>query len=44
LAIFSTDGDFRRFAKCLPIVLHEFKKTGESASLRPRRPSSKQKK
>ena len=44
LAIFSTDGDFRHFAKCLPIVLHEFKTTGESASLRPRRPSSKQKK
>jgi hypothetical protein len=44
LAIFSTDGDFRRFAKCLPIVLHEFKTTGESASLRPRRLNSKQKK
>jgi hypothetical protein len=44
LAIFTTGGDFRHFAKCLPIVLHEFKTTGESALLRPRRPSSKQKK
>ncbi len=25
LAIFTTDGDFRLFAKCLPIVVHEFK-------------------
>ena len=24
-AIFSTDGDFRLFAKCLPIVIYEFK-------------------
>ncbi len=29
LAIFTTDGDFPMFAKCLPIVLHEFKKTAE---------------
>ncbi len=26
LSIYTTDGDFVRFAKCLPIVLHEFKK------------------
>lgn len=37
LAIFTTDGDFRHFAKCLPIVLHEFKKTGDPASRRHRR-------
>ncbi|MEN9469967.1 MAG: hypothetical protein RL630_1700 [Verrucomicrobiota bacterium] len=44
LAIFKTDGDFRHFAKCLPIALCEFKKTGEFPSLRPRRSSSKQRK
>ena len=29
LAIFTTDGDFNHFAKCLPIVLHEFKRTAD---------------
>jgi predicted nucleic acid-binding protein len=28
LAIFTTDGDFRRFAQCLPIVLHGIKILG----------------
>ena len=28
-AIFTTDGDFRLFAKCLPIVLYEFKTQAE---------------
>jgi len=31
LSIFTTDRDFNHFAKCLPIVLHEFKKNGASA-------------
>lgn len=26
LAVFTTDGDFPRFAKCLPIVLHDIRK------------------
>jgi predicted nucleic acid-binding protein len=25
-AVFTTDGDFHQFAKCLPIVIHDFKK------------------
>jgi predicted nucleic acid-binding protein len=29
LAIFTTDGDFPRFARCLPIVLHEIRGTCE---------------
>ncbi len=29
LAIFTTDGDFPRFAGCLPIVLHEIRKSAE---------------
>jgi hypothetical protein len=28
LAIFTTDGDFRHFAQCLPIVLHGIKILG----------------
>jgi len=28
-AIFTTDGDFRLFAKCLPIVIYEFKSHAE---------------
>ncbi len=28
-AIFTTDGDFRLFAKCLPIVIYEFKTQAE---------------
>ena len=31
LAIFTTDGDFRHFSKCLPIVLHESKKMAEQS-------------
>lgn len=34
LAIFTADGDFRHFAKCLPIVLHEFKGNSGQASVR----------
>ena len=30
LSIFTTDKDFGRYAKCLPIVLHDFRKGGES--------------
>jgi predicted nucleic acid-binding protein len=29
LAIFTTDGDFRQFSKCLPIVMYEFKTQAE---------------
>ncbi len=29
LAIFTTDADFSRFARCLPIVLHEIRKAPE---------------
>ena len=32
LAIFTTDGDFNYFAKCLPIVLHKFAKATELSS------------
>jgi len=28
-AVFTTDGDFHQFAKCLPIMIHEFKKQAE---------------
>ena len=41
LAIFTTDGDFRHFAKCLPIVLHEIRKTTETKPPRHRRPAPK---
>jgi predicted nucleic acid-binding protein len=37
LSIFTTDGDFPLFAKSLPIVLHEFKKTAEQTPARYRR-------
>ena len=37
LAIFTADGDFMHFAKCLPIVMHEFKKTTEHTPVRYRR-------
>jgi hypothetical protein len=30
LPVFTTDGDFLHFAKRLPIVLHELRKTAES--------------
>ncbi len=40
LAIFTTDGDFRHFARCLPIVLHEIKtKTGSPSRSSRRSPS-----
>ena len=32
LAVFTTDGDFPRFAKCLPIVPPDMRKTAESAA------------
>lgn len=36
LAVFTTDGDFPRFAKCLPIVLHPIRKATEPPPARPR--------
>jgi predicted nucleic acid-binding protein len=40
LAIFTTDGDFRHFARCLPIVLHEIKTKTCSPSRSSRRSPS----
>lgn len=40
LAVFTTDGDFPLFAKCLPIVLRDIRKTAESASAPYRRSRS----
>lgn len=40
LAIFTTDGDFRQFARCLPIVLHELK-TRQPTPARDRRTAPK---
>jgi len=40
LSIFTTDGDFPRFAKCLPIVLYELRKTAEPTPPRYRRSRS----
>ena len=37
LSIFTTDGDFPRFAKCLPIALYELRKTAEPTPSRDRR-------
>ena len=37
LAVFTADGDFPHFAKCLPVVLHEMRKTAEPAPPRSRR-------
>jgi predicted nucleic acid-binding protein len=37
LSVFTTDGDFSHFAKCLPIVLHEVRRSAEPASARYRR-------
>ncbi|HPO37554.1 MAG TPA: hypothetical protein PLU38_12910, partial [Kiritimatiellia bacterium] len=31
LCIFTCDRDFSHFAKCLPVVLHEFKVTAEQS-------------
>jgi len=41
LAIFTTDGDFRQFARCLPIVLHGIKTNAESTPARYRRSAPK---
>lgn len=41
LAIFTTDGDFRQFARCLPIVLHEIKPGAELTPARYRRSAPK---
>jgi len=40
-SIFTTDGDFAHFAKCLPIVLHEVRKTAEPPPARYRRSAPK---
>ena len=40
LAVFTTDGDFPLFAKCLPIVLHDIRKTAEPTPARYRRSRS----
>jgi len=40
LSVFTTDGDFPRFAKCLPIVLHELRKAAEPTPARYRRSRS----
>jgi predicted nucleic acid-binding protein len=37
LAVFTTDVDFAHFAKCLPVVLHEMRKTAEPTPARYRR-------
>jgi predicted nucleic acid-binding protein len=37
LSVFTTDGDFPHFAKCLPIVLHEVRKSAEPIPARYRR-------
>lgn len=36
-AVFTTDGDFQQFAKCLPIVIHEFNIKSEQIPARYRR-------
>lgn len=36
-AVFTTDGDFPLFAKCLPVVLHEIKRTAAQTPARYRR-------
>ena len=40
LAIFTTDGDFPRFAKCLPVMLHEIQSTTKQIPARYRRSRS----
>jgi predicted nucleic acid-binding protein len=37
LAVFTTDGDFPRFAKCLPVVLHDVRRPAETTPARHRR-------
>jgi predicted nucleic acid-binding protein len=41
LSVFTTDGDFPHFAKCLPIVLHKVRKTAEPTPARHRRSAPK---
>jgi predicted nucleic acid-binding protein len=41
LAIFTTDGDFRQFARCLPIVLHETTPSAKPTHARYRTAASK---
>jgi len=41
LSVFTTDGDFTHFAKCLPIVLHEVRKTAEPSPACSRRSAPK---
>ncbi len=41
LSVFTTDGDFPHFARCLPIVLHEAMKTAEPTPARYRRSAPK---
>jgi len=41
LSIFTTDGDFPHFARCLPIVLHEVRRTAEQTPARYRRSAPK---
>ena len=41
LSVFTTDGDFRNFARCLPIVLHEVRASAEPAPARYRRSAPK---
>jgi predicted nucleic acid-binding protein len=41
LSIFTTDGDFPHFARCLPIVLHEVRKSAEPTPARYRRSAPK---
>jgi predicted nucleic acid-binding protein len=41
LSVFTTDGDFPHFARCLPIVLYEVKRTGEPTPARYRRSAPK---
>jgi predicted nucleic acid-binding protein len=41
LSVFTTDGDFPQFARCLPIVLHELRKGAEPPPSRHRRSAPK---
>jgi predicted nucleic acid-binding protein len=41
LAVFTTDGDFPLFAKCLPVVLHHIRRSAEPTPARYRRSAPK---
>jgi predicted nucleic acid-binding protein len=41
LSVFTTDGDFAHFARCLPIVLHEVREAAEPTPARYRRSAPK---